>query len=176
MFHLIRSDSSIEDKNHDYLIDGFSPFFNRPGVEINPMNPIHLVYIHADFGAIGAARLFSSKEMSLELEQIKGVGLREDDRIWECNRIVFFDKVVKRYVHTQEALQILKKKFYDELYEMFRSLAKDMDLSVILSVHAPKDHQELVQIANWPFLFEKPFKYQGDHRESHDILGVLPIF
>jgi hypothetical protein len=176
LFHLINSESNNDNKNYDYIVDGFSPFFNRPGVEINPQNPLHLVYIHPEFGAIGAARLFSSKEMSLAREQIKDVGLRADDRIWECNRIVFFDKVVKRYVQSDDELQVLKKKFYDDLYEKFRSLAKDMNLNVILSVHAPKDHHELVRIANWPFLFEKPFKYPGAEREAHDILGILPIF
>ncbi len=177
MFHLISSDDSNQgENNYDYLVDGFSCFFNRPGVEINPENPIHLIYIDDTFGAIGAARLFSTKEMSLEKKNILSVGFNVDDRVWECNRIVFFDRVVQRYIKDPEVFLRLKHKFYDDLYATFRKIAAEKNINVILSVHSEKDHGELVSLAKWPFLLETRFKYPTCKGVDTDVLAVLPMF
>lgn len=177
MFHLINSDSKDQDNSrYDYLVDGFSSFFNRPGIDINPENPIHLIYIDDTLGAIGAARLFSTKEMSLEKKNILSIGFTVDDRIWECNRIVFFDRVVRRYIKDPEDFSKLKRKFYDELYATFRKIASEKNINVILSVHSQKDHDELVSLAKWPFLLETQFKYPTCKGSGNDVLAVLPIF
>lgn len=176
MFHLISCNDVKTNNYYDQLLDGFSPFFNRPGVDIHPDHPLHLVYIHEDMGAIGAARLFSTTEMSLEKKQIIDVGFREDDRVWECNRIVFFDRFVKRYIKKPEDFFALKKKFYDELYEVFQKIARERNISVILSVHSRPEHDDLVSIAKWPFILETSFRYPNSKGSCDDVLGVLPIF
>lgn len=161
-----------EQSSHHPLFYAFSSSLND---QLTTKETIYLVAVDTEYGFLGNARLLPSHSASVDKTAIHQLGLKIHQRVWECNKISFHAKSLKRWSLRTEDINDLKIKFYKELYDALTQFAKANDIDAYITIATHEEQQEIFDFGNWPFLTYTS-AYSATDGGIKAQVSMLPIF